>query len=64
MATDGDDISIRSIEVMEKYESLHQQEFGHTRVYDVNLHERDGLDEELPTILRTIGWENSMTSLI
>jgi hypothetical protein len=36
---------------MEKYESLHQQEFGHTRVYDVNLVVRVGMDEELPLIL-------------
>jgi hypothetical protein len=55
MATDGDDISTRSTEEMEKYESLHQREFGHTRVYDMNLLERVGMDEELPLILRTIG---------
>jgi hypothetical protein len=53
---DGDDISSRTIEEMEKYESLHYQEFAHTRVYDVNLLERVGLDEELLTILWTIGW--------
>jgi hypothetical protein len=41
---------------MEKYESLHRREFTHTSVYNVNLVERVGLDEELPTILRTIGW--------
>jgi hypothetical protein len=56
MVTDGDDISIRSTEEMEKYESLYQREFGHTRIYDVNLLERVGMDEELPLILRTIGW--------
>jgi hypothetical protein len=56
MAMDSDDISIRSTEEMEKYESLHQQEFGHTRVYDVNLLKRVGMDEDLPLILRTIGW--------
>jgi hypothetical protein len=56
MAMDGDDISIRSTEEMRKYESLHHREFGHTRVYDVNLLERVGMDEELPLILRTIGW--------
>jgi hypothetical protein len=56
-ATDGDGISIRTTEEMEKYESLCRQEFAHTRVYDVNLLERVGLDEELPTILRTISWE-------
>jgi hypothetical protein len=54
-APDGDDISILTTE-MEKYESLHHQEFSHTRIYDVNLLERVGLDEELPTILWTISW--------
>jgi hypothetical protein len=39
---------------MEKYEFLHHRVFAHTRVYDVNLLERVGLDEELPTILRTV----------
>jgi hypothetical protein len=54
-ATDGDDISIRTTKEMENYESLHHLEFAYTRVYDMNLLERVGLDEELPTILRTIG---------
>jgi hypothetical protein len=56
MATDGDDVSICSTEEMDKYDSLHQREFGHTHVYDVNLLERVRMDEELPLILRTIGW--------
>jgi hypothetical protein len=56
IATDGDNISIRSTEEMEKYVSLHQREFGHTRVYDVNLLERVGMDEELPLVLWAIGW--------
>jgi hypothetical protein len=56
IATDGDDISIYSTEETEKYESLRQWEVGHTRVYDVNLLERVGMDEELPLIFRTIGW--------
>jgi hypothetical protein len=56
MATDDDDISICSTEEMEKYESLCHREFGHTCVYDENLLERIGMDEELPLILRTIGW--------
>jgi hypothetical protein len=51
MAMDGDDISICSTEEMEKYQSLHYQEFGHTRVYDVNLLKGVGMDEELPLIL-------------
>jgi hypothetical protein len=55
MATNGDDISIHTTTEMEKYESLHR-EFGHTRVYNVNLLERDGMDEELPLILYSIGW--------
>jgi hypothetical protein len=55
-ATDGDNISIRTTEEMEKYESLRRREFAHTCIYDVNFLERVGLDEELPTILRTIGW--------
>jgi hypothetical protein len=50
------DIFISSTEEMEKYESLPQREFGHTCVYDVNLLERVGMDEELPLILQTIGW--------
>jgi hypothetical protein len=41
---------------MEKYQSLRHQVFAHTRVYDVNLLERVGLDEELRTILQTIDW--------
>jgi hypothetical protein len=56
MATYGNDISISSTEEMEKYESLRQGEFCHTRVYNVKLLERVGMDEELPLILRTIGW--------
>jgi hypothetical protein len=55
MTTDGDDISIHTTMEMKKYESLHHREFAHTRVYDVNLLERVGLDKELPTILQTIG---------
>jgi hypothetical protein len=53
---DSDDISIHSTEEMEKYESDHQREFGHTRVYDVNLLKGVGMDKELLLILQTIGW--------
>jgi hypothetical protein len=56
VAMDGDDISVHTTEEMNKYESLSHQEFSQTHVYDVNLLERVGLDEELPTILQTIGW--------
>jgi hypothetical protein len=54
-AMNNDDISIRTTEEMEKYEPLHHWEFAHTHIYIVNLLERVGLDEELPTILRIIG---------
>jgi hypothetical protein len=50
-AMDGHDISIHTTEEMEKYESLRHRECAHTRVYDVYLLERVGLDKELPTIL-------------
>jgi hypothetical protein len=56
MAMDGVDISIHSIEEMGKYESLCQREFDHTHVYNVNMLERVGMDEELPLILWAIGW--------
>jgi hypothetical protein len=55
-ATNNNDISIRTTEEMEKYESLHHREFAHTHIYNVNLLEMVGLVEELPTILRTIDW--------
>jgi hypothetical protein len=55
-AIDGDDISIRTTEEMEKYESLRCREFTHTLIYDMSVLERVGLDKELPTILWTIGW--------
>jgi hypothetical protein len=53
---DDSDISICTADEMEKYEFFRHREFAHTQVYDVNLLERVGLDEELPTILRTISW--------
>jgi hypothetical protein len=53
MATNGNDISIHTTAEMENYESLCHQEFAHTCVYDVDLVERVGLDEELPTILQS-----------
>jgi hypothetical protein len=55
-ATNNDDISFCTTKEMEKYESLDHQEFAHTRIYDVNLLERVGLDKELLSILWTIGW--------
>jgi hypothetical protein len=53
---DDGDISICSHEELARFESLHVQEFAHTRVYDVSLLEHVGLDIELPTNIRSIGW--------
>jgi hypothetical protein len=55
-ATDGNNISIHTTEEMENYESLRRREFAHTRIYNVNLLEKVGLDEERPTNLWTISW--------
>jgi hypothetical protein len=55
-AKDDGNISICTTKEMEKYESLRHRELAHTRIYDVNLLERVGLDVELPTIIRTISW--------
>jgi hypothetical protein len=55
-AMDSDGISICTTKEIEKYESLLHWEVAHTHIYDVNLLERTCLDEELPTILWTIGW--------
>jgi hypothetical protein len=45
VATNGNDISICITKEMEKYGAVRHREFAHTRVYDVNLHERVGLDD-------------------
>jgi hypothetical protein len=62
-ATDGDDISIRTIEEMEKYKSLHRQEFAHTRVYDVNLRGLVWMRSFPPSSGSSVG-EDSMMSFI
>jgi hypothetical protein len=60
---DGDDISIRTIEEMEKYESLRRQEFAHTRVYNVNLRGLVWMRSFPPSSGSSVG-EDSMMSLI
>jgi hypothetical protein len=59
MATDGDDISIHSTEEMERYESICHREFGHTRVYDVNLLERVEWTKSFPSSCGLLVGENS-----
>jgi hypothetical protein len=63
VATDGDYISICSTEEMEKYESLHHREFGHTRVYDVNLLERVGMMKSFPSSSGQLVGQNSMEGI-
>jgi hypothetical protein len=59
MVTDGDDISIHSTAEMEKYESLRQREFGHTRVYNVNLLEGVEWMKSFPSSFGLLFGENS-----
>jgi hypothetical protein len=53
---DDDDISIYTLEEMERLESLRVWEFVHTRVYDVNLLKKGEMDVDLPTLFHVIGW--------
>jgi hypothetical protein len=60
---DNDDISIYTLEELERLESLRVQEFIHTRVYDVNLIKKGEMDVDLPTLFRTVGWSFVMRFL-
>jgi hypothetical protein len=57
MMEDDTDIIICDNKELVTFESLRDQEYTHTHVYNVTLRERVGVDIELPTILYTIGWE-------
>jgi hypothetical protein len=63
VATDGDDISIRTSEEMEKYESLRRQEFAHTRVYNVYLRGLVWMKRFPPSSEPSVG-ENSTMRLV
>jgi hypothetical protein len=39
------------------FESLRRREYAHTRIYDVILLERVGMDLELPIVLHAVEWE-------
>jgi hypothetical protein len=52
---DDDDISIYTLEELERLESLRVREFIHTRIYDVNLLKKGELDIDLPTLFCAIG---------
>jgi hypothetical protein len=53
---DDDDISIYTLEELERLESLRVQEFVHTHVCDVNLLKKGEMDIDLPTLFCAIGW--------
>jgi hypothetical protein len=53
---DNNDISIYTLEELERLESLQVWEFIHTRVYDVNLLKKGEMYVDLPILFRTIGW--------
>jgi hypothetical protein len=60
---DDDDISIYTLEELERWESLTVGEFVHTRVYDVNLLKKGEVDVDLPTLFHTVGWSFVMRFL-
>jgi hypothetical protein len=57
MIDDDADISIHTHEELVRFESLHHREYAHTRIYDVSLLERVGMDLEILTILHAVRWE-------
>jgi hypothetical protein len=61
---DDDDISIYTLQELERLESLRVQVFIHTRVYDVNLLKKGEMDVDLPTLFRAaVGWSFVMRFL-
>jgi hypothetical protein len=64
MVMDGDVIFIHSTEEMEKYESLHHQEFGHTRVYIVNFFEGLEWTKSFPSSSELLVGENSTEGIV
>jgi hypothetical protein len=59
---DDDDISIYTLEELERLESLQAREFIHTRVYDVNLLKKEEMDVDLPTLFHAVCWSFVMRS--
>jgi hypothetical protein len=63
-ATNGNDISIRTTDKIEKYESHRHREFAHTRIYDVTcLRGLVWMKSFPPSSGPSVG-ENSTTSLV
>jgi hypothetical protein len=57
MIDDDTVIAIRTHEELVRFKSLRRCEYAHTRIYDVSLLERVGMDLKLLTIFHTVGWE-------
>jgi hypothetical protein len=53
---DDDDISIYTLEELERLESLRVREFIHTHVYDVNQLKKGEMDIDLSTLFCAVGW--------
>jgi hypothetical protein len=53
---DDDDVSIYTLEELERLQSLWVREFVHTHVYDVNLLKKGEMDVDLHTLFRAVGW--------
>jgi hypothetical protein len=53
---DDSDISIYTLEELERLESLRVREFIHTHAYDVNLLKKGEMDIDLLTLLCAVGW--------
>jgi hypothetical protein len=60
---DDDDISIYTLEELERLESLQVREFVHTRVCDVNLLKNGEMEINLPTLFCAISWSFVMRFL-
>jgi hypothetical protein len=60
---DDDDISIYTLEELERLKSLRVREFVHTHVYDVNLLKTGEMVVDLLTLFRVIGWSFVMRFL-
>jgi hypothetical protein len=60
---DDDDISIYTLEELERLESLRVWEFFTLMCYDVNLLKEREMGVDLPTLFRAIGWSFVMRFL-
>jgi hypothetical protein len=57
MIEENTDISIFTHEELVRFKSICCWEYVHTRIYDLSLLERVGMDLELPTVFHMVRWE-------